>query len=152
MKKFDKKELKEILYNCCGSVNWVNEFALHFPFESKEKMFEKAEEIWFGLKRKDWLEAFKEHPKVGDFESLQKKFGGTKDSSASIEKITEFIKYNKWYEKDFGFKFIVCGDGKSANEMLSLIKKRVKNNYEEELKIAMAEQNKITKLKLEKLF
>ncbi len=157
----NKKELKENLYNCCGSVNWVTKFALHFHFESKEKMFEKAEEVWFSLNRKDWLEAFKQHPKIGDLASLEKKFGSTKDfttkeqssvSAASTETLTELKKYNEWYEKDFGFIFIVCATGKTADEMLGLIKKRIKNNYEEELKIAMGEQNKITKLRLEKLF
>lgn len=157
----EKRILKENLYNCCGSVNWVNEFALHFPFESKEKMFAKAEEVWFALNRKDWLEAFKQHPKIGDLASLEKKFGNTKEfttneqssvNAASTETLTELKKYNDWYEKDFGFIFIVCATGKTADEMLGLIKERIKNNYETELKIAMGEQNKITKLRLEKLF
>ncbi len=157
----EKRVLKENLYNCCGSVNWVNEFALHFPFENNEKMFAKAEEVWFKLNRKDWLEAFKQHPKIGDLASLEKKFGNTKEfttneqssvNSAATETLTELKKYNEWYEKDFGFIFIVCATGKTADEMLGLIKERIKNNYETELKIAMGEQNKITKLRLEKLF
>jgi 2-oxo-4-hydroxy-4-carboxy-5-ureidoimidazoline decarboxylase len=36
--------------------------------------------------------------------------------------------------------------------MLALLNDRLKNDPEEELKIAMDEQNKITKLRLEKLF
>jgi 2-oxo-4-hydroxy-4-carboxy-5-ureidoimidazoline decarboxylase len=45
----------------------------------------------------------------------------------------------------------VCASGKSADEMLELIKQRIKNNPEDEIRIAMEEQNKITKLRLEKL-
>ena len=59
---------------------------------------------------------------------------------------------NDEYEKKFGYIFIVCATGKSAEEMLSLLKQRLKNKPDEEIKIAAAEQNKITHLRIEKLF
>ena len=56
------------------------------------------------------------------------------------------------YENNFGYIFIVCATGKTAEEMLSLINERLKNDPETELLIAANEQNKITRLRLEKLF
>ena len=50
------------------------------------------------------------------------------------------------------FIFIVCATGKSAEEMLVLLNERLQNNPVEEIKIAMDEQIRITKLRLEKLF
>ena len=154
-------ELKENLTKCCGSGRWVNNFAECFPFNIKEQMFAKAEDIWLGLDEKDWLEAFTHHPKIGDLASLEKKFGSTKDfttneqssvNQASMKTLKELAEYNKKYEDKFGFIFIVCATGKSADEMLALVKERINNNYTEEIRIAMGEQNKITKLRLEKLF
>ncbi|HQW00201.1 MAG TPA: 2-oxo-4-hydroxy-4-carboxy-5-ureidoimidazoline decarboxylase, partial [Bacteroidia bacterium] len=55
-------------------------------------------------------------------------------------------------EKKFGYIFIVCATGKSAQEMLELLKKRLPNSPEAELKIAAREQNKITHLRIDKLF
>jgi 2-oxo-4-hydroxy-4-carboxy-5-ureidoimidazoline decarboxylase len=55
------------------------------------------------------------------------------------------------YEEKFGYIFIVCATGKSAEEMLDLLETRLKNKPEEEILIAAAEQNKITKLRLQKL-
>jgi len=55
------------------------------------------------------------------------------------------------YEEQFGFIFIVCATGKSADEMLALIKIRLNNNAETEMLNAAKEQNKITQLRLKKL-
>jgi 2-oxo-4-hydroxy-4-carboxy-5-ureidoimidazoline decarboxylase len=73
-------------------------------------------------------------------------------NNASEQTLKSLAKANKSYEEKFGYLFIVCATGKSADEMLALLNDRLKNDPEEELKIAMDEQNKITKLRLEKLF
>ena len=58
---------------------------------------------------------------------------------------------NAAYLKKFGFIFIVCATGKSAEEMLALLQARLPNDPEKELGIAAGEQRKITHLRLEKL-
>ncbi|HEX7414377.1 MAG TPA: 2-oxo-4-hydroxy-4-carboxy-5-ureidoimidazoline decarboxylase, partial [Bacteroidia bacterium] len=58
---------------------------------------------------------------------------------------------NEAYLNKFGYIFIVCATGKTAEEMLVLLNVRLKNDAETEIKIAMNEQNKITHLRLEKL-
>lgn len=58
---------------------------------------------------------------------------------------------NAAYEKRFGFIFIVCASGKSAEEMLQLLQQRLSNDLETELKIAAGEQAKITRLRLHKM-
>jgi 2-oxo-4-hydroxy-4-carboxy-5-ureidoimidazoline decarboxylase len=157
----NQTELKENLLKCCGSIKWVNAMSKEFSLDNKDKIFNDAEKIWYGLTESDWLEAFTHHPKIGDLASLEKKFGSTKDfttneqssvNHASMETLKELAEYNDKYEQKFGFIFIVCATGKTADEMLALIKERINNNYDTELKIAMGEQNKITKLRLEKLF
>lgn len=151
---------KESLVKCCGSKKWLNEMIQSAPFKSIEDIFHKSEKIWYSLDTDDWLEAFSHHPKIGDLNSLQKKFSGTKElagneqsgiNSASADILKELAKLNKDYENKFGYIFIVCASGKSAVEMLDIIKNRINNSPEVEIKIAMEEQNKITKLRLEKL-
>jgi 2-oxo-4-hydroxy-4-carboxy-5-ureidoimidazoline decarboxylase len=151
---------KELLTKCCGSEKWINSMIREMPFNTKEEIFNNAEKVWYSLNKEDWLEAFSQHPKIGDINSLTEKFYSTKElagneqagvNDASIETLTELAKLNDEYEKKFGYIFIVCASGKSADEMLHIIKERIKNNSETEIKIAMEEQNKITKLRLEKL-
>jgi 2-oxo-4-hydroxy-4-carboxy-5-ureidoimidazoline decarboxylase len=58
---------------------------------------------------------------------------------------------NRAYEARFGFIFIVCATGKRADEMLALLEARLHNPIDDELRIAAAEQAKITALRLGKL-
>jgi 2-oxo-4-hydroxy-4-carboxy-5-ureidoimidazoline decarboxylase len=132
----------------------------YFPADSMEELLEKAEEIWAECSEDDWKEAFSHHPKIGDVESLTKKFATTAQwasgeqggvSAASKETIEALAGDNRLYEEKFGYIFIVCATGKSAKEMLNILQSRLMNKPEEEIKMAAAEQNKITKLRLQKL-
>lgn len=160
LNELNSREAKDEFIKCCGSNKWIQEMLSHKPYSTKEKLFNTAEKVWYSLEEKDWKEAFTHHPKIGELNSLKKKFISTKTllqkeqsgiNTASIKTLTELAKYNKEYEKKFGYIFIVCATGKSAEEMLSMIKKRINNNPKDEIKIAMQEQFKITKLRLEKL-
>lgn len=160
LNELSKAQLKAALTTCCGSTTWVNEMAKIFPVESKETLFEQAEIIWFACSERDWREAFEHHPKIGDINSLREKFANTKDwasgeqagvSMASEDVLEKLADGNRLYEEKFGYIFIVCATGKSADEMLEILESRLPNSPKEEILIAMQEQNKITKIRLEKL-
>jgi 5-hydroxyisourate hydrolase/2-oxo-4-hydroxy-4-carboxy-5-ureidoimidazoline decarboxylase len=156
---------KESTYNtlelCCVSPTWINKMILCKPFKSANEVIEKAVEIWFNVcKPKDYLDAFTGHPKIGDVDSLQQKFATSKEwagkeqasvAHANQQIIQELFHYNQLYEKKFGFIFIVSASGKSAEEMLQLLKIRYENDPVTELSIAMMEQQKITTIRLAKL-
>jgi len=154
---FDANEQFEL---CCGAANWVIKMNQNRPFQNKDDLYQKSESIWFSLSSKDWLEAFIHHPKIGDIDSLRKKFHNTKSISeneqsgvndAAESTLKDLAESNQLYEDKFGFIFIVCATGKSADEMLAMIKIRLNNNVNAEMLNASKEQNKITKLRLEKL-
>lgn len=160
LNKISQPQLKEELLKCCGSSTWVKMMMAYFPADSMEGLLEQAEEIWYECSEDDWKEAFAHHPKIGDVESLTKKFASTAQwasgeqsgvNTAATGTITALAEGNRLYEEKFGYIFIVCATGKSAEEMLTLLQDRLKNDPEKEIKIAAAEQNKITKLRLQKL-
>jgi len=145
---------------CCGSTAWTDKMSDIFPIPNTETLFKYAEGVWFACDEKDWLEAFSHHPKIGDLESLQNKFTSTAHwasgeqsqvNTASINVLEALAQGNKLYEEKFGYIFIVCATGKSATEMLIILQSRLDNDPKDELNIAMREQNKITRLRLEKL-
>ncbi len=152
---------KELLTKCCGSAAWVVKM-LDSPFaEDLVDLEETAEEIWYDCTEADWLEAFSHHPKIGDVNSLKEKFSNTAAwaskeqgavDTAPKDILHQLAKVNEEYEQKFGFIFIVCATGKSAEEMLAILQDRLPNNAADEIKIAAEEQLKITKLRLEKLF
>jgi 2-oxo-4-hydroxy-4-carboxy-5-ureidoimidazoline decarboxylase len=130
------------------------------PFTSSEEVFEQADSVWWSLAQSDWREAFTHHPKIGDFENLRKKFATTASwatneqlgaADASEETLNALADGNTHYEETFGYIFIVCATGKSAEEMLQILKSRLPNSPATEITIAAGEQAKITRLRLEKL-
>jgi 2-oxo-4-hydroxy-4-carboxy-5-ureidoimidazoline decarboxylase len=155
-----KDKLKQALFKCCGSETWVNKMLPFFPADDMVELLNDAEDQWYECTEADWLEAFSHHPKIGDVESVKKKFASTAQwasgeqsavSIASQQTIEALAKGNDDYEKKFAFIFIVCATGKSAEEMLELLQQRLPNTKEDEIKIAMDEQNKITLLRIQKL-
>ena len=72
--------------------------------------------------------------------------------AASEETINRLAIGNAEYETKFGHIFLICATGKSASEMLTNLDSRMTNDSGTEMQIAMNEQAKITRLRLEKLF
>lgn len=153
--KLSRAEKEKLLLNCCGSSVWVNKMVKKFPFTGGADLVNAATDTWYNrCSSTDWLEAFAQHPRIGDVKSLAQKFAAKEQSSvatASKKTITALAEANKAYEARFGFIFIVCATGKPAAEMLRLLEDRLTNTIGEELHIAMGEQMKITILRFQKL-
>jgi 2-oxo-4-hydroxy-4-carboxy-5-ureidoimidazoline decarboxylase len=149
------------LVRCCGSSRWVESMLARRPFASTETLLSAADEVWFALHKADYLEAFSHHPQIGaDLAKLRQKFANTASWSgqeqASVHAASEATLValrdgNVLYLARYGFIFIVCAAGKSADEMLSLLRARLGHSVEDELAIAAREHAKIARLRLEKL-
>jgi OHCU decarboxylase len=144
-------EAAETLLACCGSHAWARRMVESRPFQDLAGLREKSDAIWRSLGGEDQREAFAAHPRIGEKGSRwsEQEQAGARDASAKI--LAELIAANQEYEARFGHIFIVCATGKSAAEMLSLLRHRLDNDREIELYIAAEEQRKITNLRLEKL-
>jgi 2-oxo-4-hydroxy-4-carboxy-5-ureidoimidazoline decarboxylase len=160
LNSLDKLQLKEALTQCCGAKSWVEKMTEIFPVNDLQTLLNEAEKNWYQCNENDWKEAFTHHPKIGDINSLKEKFASTSkwaegEQSAVKQTSTEILQAlaegNKLYEEKFGYIFIVYATGKSAEEMLALLQARLPNKPEEEIMIAMEEQNKIAKLRLQKI-
>jgi 2-oxo-4-hydroxy-4-carboxy-5-ureidoimidazoline decarboxylase len=153
-------DARTALLRCCGSRRWAKAMTARRPFASGDEVLQTADAIWAGLDRADWLEAFAAHPRIGDLDSLRKRFATTADwasgeqagvARADEDLIRALADGNREYEAKFGHIFIVCATGKTAAEMLAILRERLPNDPDAELSIAAAEQAKITRLRLEKL-
>jgi 5-hydroxyisourate hydrolase / 2-oxo-4-hydroxy-4-carboxy-5-ureidoimidazoline decarboxylase len=151
------------LLRCCGSTRWAREMAAARPFTSVDAVTAAADTIWAGLDRADWLEAFSAHPRIGaglPAEARSAKAGGDAvwaaaeqagAASASTDVLARLVEANREYEARFGYIFIVCATGKSAEEMLQLLEGRLDNDPLIEVRVAADEQRKITRLRIAKL-
>ena len=155
--KAAEADARAILTRACGSSRWVDRMMQRRPFGSDARLLRAARIEWFGLTEADWLEAFSHHPQIGDRASLAARFPATHDlsateqsgvASASERVINELAAANQAYLDRFGFIFIVCATGKTAEEMLALLRARLPNSRATELRIAAEEQARITALRL----
>lgn len=148
------------LQRCCGARRWTSQMAARRPFRTVDDVFSAADQAWASCNREDILEAFRHHPKIGDVASLRSRFATTKQwaegeqagvRAAADEVLKRLAAGNQAYEEKFGFIFIVCATGKTADEMLALLEERMGHQPALELKIAAGEQAKITRIRLGKL-
>ena len=145
---------------CCGSQRWVDAMVAARPFGNARRARAEADRIWNGLERTDWLEAFDHHPRIGEKEAAiaQDATGAALSSSeqagvtaadATIKR--QLAKVNEDYERRFGYIYIVCAAGKSAEELLAIARSRLSNDPDTELRVAAEEQRKIMQLRLAEL-
>jgi 2-oxo-4-hydroxy-4-carboxy-5-ureidoimidazoline decarboxylase len=150
-------EARRLLARACGSSRWVDRMIALRPFGSREALLSAADHEWFALAHDDWREAFNHHPKIGDREALRERFPATFTLSAGEQAgvdgapddiLDALAEGNRRYEEHFGYIFIVCASGRTAEEMLAMLTARLGNDRAHEIQVAAGEQAKITALRL----
>ena len=150
-----------LLESCCGSHAWVQAMVERRPFRSLVRALNEAEEIWWSLAPEDWREAFDHHPRIGERSAatpqgiVARAWSADEQRSVAVSSDgtrQALVEGNREYERKFGHIYLVCATGKSAEELLALLRARLSNDAETELRVAAGEQAKITRLRLEKLF
>ena len=148
------------LLGCCGSPRWAREMEMRRPFAEMDALLAAADQVWWALDPADWDDAFAAHPRIGERRaapaqdaraaawSAQEQSGAT---SAGEDAAAALAEGNAAYEQRFGRIYIVCATGKTAGQMLEILRSRLANDAATELRIAADEQAKITRLRLEKL-
>ena len=149
-----------LLLDCCGAPRWARQMAAARPFTDVTALLRQAEQIWWSLTEQDWHAAFAAHPAIGarqaaPTQQLQSanwshaEQSGTHNADDAAR--AALAEANRLYRDKFGYIFIVCATGKSAEEMLGLCRQRLHNEAAAELRQAAEEQRKITEIRLRKL-
>jgi allantoicase len=139
------------LIKVCGSQRWVRELVQARPFASWSAMSDASTRIWMSLSPEDWQEAFGAHPRIGEKRPGWSSAEQSGMRGASEETTYALAEVNREYEEKFGFIYLVCATGRTADEMLANARERINNDRETELRVAAEEQAKIIALRLEKL-
>ena len=129
------------------------------PFHDNLSLITASDQIWNRLPPQDWIEALSKHPRIGERRapqaasaqsaawSAQEQHGVTGAGEGIQSALAEA---NREYEQRFGRVFIVCATGKSASEMLEILRNRLRNDDATELRVAVEEQRKIMNIRLQK--
>jgi 2-oxo-4-hydroxy-4-carboxy-5-ureidoimidazoline decarboxylase len=149
-----------LMRTLCGSGTFARLMTAARPFADLTGFEAAAEASFDRLDAADWQEAFAHHPRIGDRAALEQRFGGSGRHSATeqaavdrahAETLDALLAWNDRYFERHGHIFIVFATGKSAEEMLELLKGRIDRTVDEENAACAAEQRKITRLRIHKL-
>jgi 2-oxo-4-hydroxy-4-carboxy-5-ureidoimidazoline decarboxylase len=121
------------------------------------------------LLRSDWMEAFNSHPRIGESRPSRSPQIETPQSQSSRSQSVEWSAQeqrnvadaeaavtsaladaNREYEQRFDRTFIVCAAGKSAPEILAILRRRLNSDSETEFTEACEQQRQITRVRLRK--
>ena len=146
---------REIL-PCCGSSSWAREMAARRPFADEASLLAASEDAWRNLAREDWMEAFRSHPRIGESQaSASPAARWSSQEQRNVSQAAETVKAelaegNREYEGRFGHIFIVCASGRTAPEILAILRRRLQTDKETELREAAEEQRQIMLIRLRK--
>jgi OHCU decarboxylase len=146
----------DALLSCCAARKWANRLTALRPFANEESLFGAADNVWESMRESDWMEAFRAHPRIGERKAVQASAQSSEWSkeeqasvgNAQIDILAELAAGNRRYEELFGFTYIVCATGKSAEDMLSILQRRLANGRDSELKEAAEQQRQILQIRL----
>jgi OHCU decarboxylase len=153
-------EAERELLTCCGSREWARRVAACRPYADAADLMEHADGVWRALDEADWREAFRAHPRIGETKAdagqtdREKAWSSGEQAgmlSAAEQTQRALAEGNRRYEERFGYIYIVCATGRTAEEMLDLLTERLSNDPAAEILVAAEEQRKITRIRLEKL-
>ena len=147
----------EVILPCNGSAVWATLLAYNRPFDSPEALLARADAIWNSLPEEDWQEAFDSHPRLGEAkakaataQSLSWSAGEQSAANPDEDARAALAEGNRAYEEKFGRVFLLCAAGRSAQEMLMILRERMQNDAAVELREAAEQQRLITRLRLRK--
>ena len=153
-------EAEAELLACCGASAWARRMTAARPFGTPEALAFAADQVWAEMDEASIHEAFRAHPRIGE-RKAEVEHGAAARAwaegeqagarAASAETLAELAAANRAYEERFGHVYLVCATGKTADEMLAILRSRMDNSPAEELRVAAEEQRKITRLRLAKM-
>jgi 2-oxo-4-hydroxy-4-carboxy-5-ureidoimidazoline decarboxylase len=143
---------------CCGARRWAAAMVGLRPIGTVQELSAAADAAWSAMDEADWMEAFAYHPRIGERKAAHataksaawssQEQSSANDAEAGV--LAALAQGNAHYEQRFGFTYIVCATGKSADQMLAILNRRLSSNRATELRDAAEEQRQIIQIRLGK--
>jgi OHCU decarboxylase len=152
--RLSEEEAAGELLAVCHSERWAREVAAGRPYADVAAVQRAADEVWLGLGPRDWLEAFRAHPRIGESGGASAEWSRQEQAGVggAPEDVRERLaRGNAEYEDRFGHVFLIAAAGRDASEILAALQARLGNDPATELRVAAEEHRRITRLRIERL-
>jgi 2-oxo-4-hydroxy-4-carboxy-5-ureidoimidazoline decarboxylase len=145
-------QARTALRACCQAGRWAAQVTQGRPYPSLAGLQSQAAAA---LTREDVAEALAGHPRIGQAPAAgHSAWSRTEQSGvagAADQVRAELAAGNRAYEDRFGHIYLVCAAGRSAAELLSILRGRLDNDPGTAREVVRGELIKINNLRLAKL-
>ena len=145
-------EARDALLGCCRAAHWAEKVSAGRPYASLGSLLARADAA---LTDEDVTEALAGHPRIGDARAgthsawSRGEQAGVSGSGDAV--LAELAAGNRAYEERFGHIYLVCAAGRSAAELLAILRDRLRNDPGAERQATRDELRKINDLRLTRM-
>jgi OHCU decarboxylase len=165
LQALDRAHCRALFMRICGSPAWAAAMTRQRPYCCVDGLLTVAVDTWRRLPNHDKRDAIMHHPRIGatkidtkEYDETERKFiaqeashKGKKPMPPAIRR--QFEKLNDEYYNKFGYVYVVSAFGKSDEEMLSLLKRRLLgSDHDREFQNSSDEEEQVLVRRLGELF
>lgn len=124
------------------------------PYRDPEHLLIAADATAGGLSDGEWIAAIAAHPRIGEGGGHAPGASAREQSramQAPAETLDALAAENRQYERRFGHVFLIAASGRSGDEILAELRRRMKNDPATELEEARRELRRIVQLRIGKM-
>ncbi|MHA6797006.1 2-oxo-4-hydroxy-4-carboxy-5-ureidoimidazoline decarboxylase [Pseudonocardia bannensis] len=148
-----EEEARRALLTCCSSPRWAQRLAAGRPYGSPAELYEAADRALDDLTDADLDDALDGHPRIGerrdgDAASAREQSAVGRADAATRRAIATG---NERYEQRFGQVYLVAAAGRSAEDLLDDLHRRLTNDSETERAVLRRELAAINRSRLARL-
>lgn len=149
------RQRMHLLFEVCSSTIWARRLVAGSPFRDAEALYDRADRVLAELPDAEIDAALDGHPRIGASVSAAHSPSSAREQ-ARVADAGDAVKAalaekNREYEDRFGYVYLVCASGRSADELLAILTDRLDNDPETERRVMRSELAKINRLRLERL-
>lgn len=140
--------------HCVAIPRWQQAIVAARPYSSSAALYQQARALAAQWNAEEFTQALRAHPRIGERASgADKEAALSRQEQAAVGEdaaVQQALRQaNQQYEQRFGHLFLIRAKGRSGEEMLAALQRRLGNSPEQELQEALIQLRDITLLRLE---
>ena len=150
--RLTERQRMHLLFAVCSSTIWARRVLAGGEFRDIDSLLDRADRVLAELPDAEIDAALDGHPRIGgrvDNASSAREQAGMATADDDVRR--ELAAKNADYEKQFGYVYLVCASGRSADELLAILTDRLDNDPDTERRVMRNELGKINRLRLGRL-
>lgn len=147
-----ERQRMHLLFGVCSSTIWARRVLAGAPFPDVDALLDRADRVLAELPDAEIDAALDGHPRIGarpDNPSSAREQAAVADAGDDVRAM--LVARNREYEDRFGYVYLVCASGRTAEELLGILTERLENDPETERRVMRSELAKINRLRLVRL-